>query len=235
MDENGLVAIISLRGCSTSHSTCIFYEGFVQFAFRWELSKLLKLLWMLSIPLRTHLTPLHCFTFSHSNCTRPAFVYVCRHLRPEPLFMIFFIEKLNLTYDCKYAHVRFAPYSNHKPTLLSTLINSPALRKSHFKCFFAVFIVNSTLKILEPYLNRFSASSCQRRFETVFSGLSIKYYFRFRELFFILIMHESRFGKLIGVLDVSNSCCKFLVSSSREFLRDFKVKSAFVYIFNQTV
>lgn len=32
-------------------------------------------------------------------------------------------------------------------------------------------------------------------------------------------MNRSRFGKLIGVLDVSNSCCKFLVQKPYDFFK----------------
>jgi hypothetical protein len=37
-------------------------------------------------------------------------------------------------------------------------------------------------------------------------------------------MNRSRFGKLIGVIDVSNSFCKFLVSAMRDSISGSKVK-----------
>lgn len=43
--------------------------------------------------------------------------------------------------------------------------------------------------------------------------------------------NKSRFGKLIGVLDVTNSYCKFLVSEIFQFPANFKVESPMFTIY----
>lgn len=68
-------------------------------------------------------------------------------------------------------------------------------------------------------MNRFKTVQNGSGYETL--GEIFKNYYNFSK------MKERRFGKLIGVLDVSNCLCKFLVSCEWWTNKRFKVKCSF--------